>query len=104
MKGGTSRAVQSPDYQTIYSAVIDTYTSNVTLRPWAEDEHMLQTAHIINIVNVFDRCTEVIVSIFTRASNEPSRSLKLYNHEELLQEGLYWGLLLVKSSYYCYHL
>ena len=57
MKGGTSRAVQSPDYQTIYSAVIDTYTSNVTLRPWAEDEHMLQTAHIINIVNVFDRCT-----------------------------------------------
>ena len=47
--------MQSPDYQTIYSAVIDTYTSNVTLKPWAEDEHMLQTAHIINIVNVFDK-------------------------------------------------
>ena len=63
LKGGTSRAVQSPDYQTIYSAVIDTYTSNVTLRPWAEDEHMLQTAHIINIVNVFDRCTGVMSSL-----------------------------------------
>ena len=35
--------------------MIDTYTSNVTLKPWAEDEHMLQTAHIINIVNVFDK-------------------------------------------------
>ena len=71
LKGGTSRAVQSPDYQTIYSAVIDTYTSNVTLRPWAEDEHMLQTAHIINIVNVFDRCTGGILSVYsliTRAS------------------------------------
>ena len=55
MKGGAQRAVQSPDYQTIYSAVIDTYTNNVTLRPWADDSHMLQTAHIINIVNVFDK-------------------------------------------------
>ena len=27
----------------------------MTLKPWAEDEHMLQTAHIINIVNVFDK-------------------------------------------------
>ena len=63
LKGGTSRAVQSPDYQTIYSAVIDTYTSNVTLRPWAEDEHMLQTAHIINIVNVFDRCGLLMSSL-----------------------------------------
>ena len=55
MKGGTQRAVQSPDYQTIYSAVIDTYSNNVTLRAWANDQHMLQTAHIINIVNVFDK-------------------------------------------------
>ena len=57
LKGG--RAVQSPDYQTIYSAVIDTYSNNVTLKPWADDEHMLETAHIINIVNVFDKVIEV---------------------------------------------
>ena len=55
LKGGAGRAVQSPDYQTIYSAVIDTYSNNVCLKPWANDDHMLQTAHIINIVNVFDK-------------------------------------------------
>ena len=85
MKGGTSRAVQSPDYQTIYSAVIDTYTSNVTLRPWAEDEHMLQTAHIINIVNVFDRCTGVMSSL---SVSSPS----CCHHRSWTTAQIYWLL------------
>eukprot|EP00090_Calanus_glacialis_P009715 TRINITY_DN18105_c0_g1_i1.p1 TRINITY_DN18105_c0_g1~~TRINITY_DN18105_c0_g1_i1.p1 ORF type:complete len:655 (+),score=221.26 TRINITY_DN18105_c0_g1_i1:2-1966(+) len=55
MKGGTQRAVQSSDYKTIFSAVIDTYHNNKVLKPFANDNHMLQTAHIINIVNVFDK-------------------------------------------------
>ena len=55
MKGGTRRAVESRDYKTIYSQVIDTYNNSKMLRPFANDAHMLQTAHIINIVNVFDK-------------------------------------------------
>ena len=35
-----------------------------------------------------------------RALNEHSRSLKFYNH----REGPYYGLLLVKSSYYRFHI
>ena len=69
MKGGTQRAVQSPDYQTIYSAVIDTYSNNVTLRAWANDQHMLQTAHIINIVNVEIKPRQTISKHTTTASS-----------------------------------
>ena len=85
-QGGTDRAVQSPEYKEIYSAVIDTYMNNavlrlyrgqnprrisssssslsfnvsiiiiiVIIRTFADDAHMLQTAHIINIVNIFDK-------------------------------------------------
>ena len=80
-QGGTDRAVQSPEYKEIYSAVIDTYMNNAVLRfykiiviiimifiiiiiiivvivitrTFADDAHMLQTAHIINIVNIFDK-------------------------------------------------
>ena len=32
VKGGTDRAVQSPEYKEIYSAVIDTYMNNAVLR------------------------------------------------------------------------
>ncbi|XP_023332479.1 uncharacterized protein LOC111704471 [Eurytemora carolleeae] len=55
LKGGTQRAVQSSDYKNIYSAVIDTYHSNNILKTYSEDTHMLQTAHIINILNVVDK-------------------------------------------------
>ena len=32
VQGGTDRAVQSPEYKEIYSAVIDTYMNNAVLR------------------------------------------------------------------------
>jgi len=55
LKGGTQRAVQSQDYKKIYSAVIDIYHASTILKTYAEDTHMLQTANIINILNVFDK-------------------------------------------------
>ena len=36
LKGGVERAVQSPDYKNIFSAVIDTYSNNTILRNFAE--------------------------------------------------------------------
>jgi hypothetical protein len=36
LKGGVDRAVQSPDYKNIYSAVIDTYSNSHVLRNFAE--------------------------------------------------------------------
>ena len=36
LKGAVDRAVQSPDYKNIYSAVIDTYTHNTVLKNFAE--------------------------------------------------------------------
>lgn len=55
LKGGIERAVQSSDYKKIHSAVIDTYLNNCILKTFAEDSNMLQTAHIINIINVFNK-------------------------------------------------
>ena len=43
---------------------------------------------------------EVSVDIRTRASNEPSRRFKFYNH----REGPYYGLLLVESDYQRFHI
>ena len=38
--------------------------------------------------------------VLNRAGNEPSRNSKFHNH----REGLYWGLLLVESNYYRFHI
>jgi len=53
--GKMNRSVQSPDVNIIYSVLIDSYETTKTLKPIAEDDHMLIAAHVINVINVTDK-------------------------------------------------
>ena len=50
-----NRAVQSPDVKIIYSVIIDSYQTTKVMQPLAEDDHMLNAAHVINVINVTDK-------------------------------------------------
>eukprot|EP00095_Tigriopus_kingsejongensis_P003186 snap_masked-scaffold91_size383040-processed-gene-1.17 protein:Tk03186 transcript:snap_masked-scaffold91_size383040-processed-gene-1.17-mRNA-1 annotation:"Flotillin-1 " len=49
------RAVQSSDYRKIYSVIIDSYHTTKVVQPYAEDEFMLQAAHVLNVCNVMNK-------------------------------------------------
>ena len=53
--GKMNRAVQSKDARLIYSVIIDTYHTTKVMKPLADDEHMLNAAHVINVINVLDK-------------------------------------------------
>ena len=53
--GQMNRAVQSSDVKIIYSVIIDSYETTKVMKPIAEDDHMLNAAHVINVINVTDK-------------------------------------------------
>ncbi|XP_059082396.1 uncharacterized protein LOC131879920 [Tigriopus californicus] len=53
--GNLQRAVQSSDYKKIYSVIIDSYHTTKVVQPFAEDEFMLQNAHVLNVCNVLNK-------------------------------------------------
>ena len=50
-----NRAVQSPDVKIIYSVIIDSYQTTKVMKPLDEDDHMLNAAHVINVINMTDK-------------------------------------------------
>ena len=50
-----NRAVNSPDSKLIYSVIIDSYQTTKVMKPIADDDHMLNAAHVINVINVLDK-------------------------------------------------